>query len=92
MEPLPSIHIYNKEEEPLQAALREVNLDETLIVGEDKPEILLQIRSQNSSDNHDNPILWCTHNGAAEQSRWVWEFGRLRYQSGLPGGACTEHY
>jgi len=32
-EPQPSIHTYDKEEEPLQAALGEVNLDETFTVG-----------------------------------------------------------
>ena len=56
-EPLPSIHIYDKEEEPLQTALREVNLNETLTVEEDKPETLVQIRTENSSDNEgEDPI------------------------------------
>jgi hypothetical protein len=56
-EPLPSVHIYNKEEELLQTALQEVNLDETLTVGEDKPETLVQIRTQNSSDDkREDPV------------------------------------
>jgi len=56
-EPLPSIHIYNKEEESLQAALQEVNLDKMLTVGEDKPETLVQIKTQNSSDNEkEDPV------------------------------------
>jgi len=52
-EPLPSIHTYNKEEEPLQKALWEVNLDETLTAEEDEPETLVQIRTENSSDNEE---------------------------------------
>ena len=56
-EPLPSVHIYNEEEEPLQTALREVNLDEILTAEEDEPETLAQIRTENSSNNEgEDPI------------------------------------
>jgi len=55
--PLISIHTYNEEEEPLQTALQEVNLDETPIVEEDKPDILVQVRTENSSDNEgEDPV------------------------------------
>jgi len=43
--------MYNKKEELLQAAIWEVNLDETLTVGEDELETPVQIRTQNSSDD-----------------------------------------
>ena len=56
-EPLPSVHIYNKEEELLQTALREVNLNKTLTAEEDKPEMQVQIRMENSSDDErEDPV------------------------------------
>jgi len=55
--PLISIHTYDKEEEPLQTALQEVNLDETPMTEEDKPDTPVQIRTENSSDDkEEDPI------------------------------------
>jgi len=50
-EPLISVHTYNKEEEPLQTALQEVNLDKTLTTEEDEPDALAQIKTENSFDD-----------------------------------------
>ena len=56
-EPLISIHIYNEEEEPLQTALREVNLDETPTTEEDEPDTPAQVRTENSLDDKgEDPI------------------------------------
>jgi len=56
-EPLTSVHTYDEEEEPLQTALQEVNLDETLITEDDGPDTLAQIRTENSSDDEgEDPI------------------------------------
>ena len=52
-----SIHTYNKEEEPLQAALQEVNLNETPTIEEDEPDTPVQIKTENSSDDEgEDPI------------------------------------
>jgi len=56
-EPLISIHTYDEEEEPLQTALQKVNLDETPITEEDEPDTLVQIRTENSSDDEgEDPV------------------------------------
>jgi len=55
--PLTSIHTYDKEEEPLQAALQEVDLNETPTTEEDEPDTPVQIRMENSSDDkREDPI------------------------------------
>ena len=55
--PLISVHTYDKEEEPLQVALREVDLDETPTTEEDKLDTQVQVKTENSSDNErEDPI------------------------------------
>jgi len=55
--PLISVHTYNEEEEPLQAALQEVDLDKTPTTEEDKPDTQVQIKTENSlDDEREDPI------------------------------------